>query len=53
MGAGQFCTKPALVFIPDGTGFAAELAEDIVDLVEQLSGLAGGSCSTAGQPASQ
>jgi len=27
MGAGQFCTKPGLVFIPAGTGFAAELAE--------------------------
>ena len=27
MGAGQFCTKPGLVFIPSGTGFAAELAE--------------------------
>lgn len=27
MGAGQFCTKPGLVFIPSGSGFAAELAE--------------------------
>jgi NADP-dependent aldehyde dehydrogenase len=27
MGAGQFCTKPGLVFIPAGTGFAALLAE--------------------------
>ena len=27
MGAGQFCTKPGLVFVPAGTGFAAELAE--------------------------
>jgi NADP-dependent aldehyde dehydrogenase len=27
MGAGQFCTKPGLVFLPAGTGFAAELAE--------------------------
>jgi len=27
MGAGQFCTKPGLVFIPAGSGFAAELAE--------------------------
>jgi NADP-dependent aldehyde dehydrogenase len=27
MGAGQFCTKPGLVFIPASTGFAAELAE--------------------------
>ncbi|WP_457963466.1 aldehyde dehydrogenase (NADP(+)) [Arthrobacter sp. D1-29] len=26
MGAGQFCTKPGLVFIPSGTGFAADLA---------------------------
>ncbi|AOY69978.1 aldehyde dehydrogenase (NADP(+)) [Paenarthrobacter ureafaciens] len=27
MGAGQFCTKPGLVFIPAGTDFAAHLAE--------------------------
>ncbi|MBT2532364.1 aldehyde dehydrogenase (NADP(+)) [Arthrobacter sp. ISL-48] len=27
LGAGQFCTKPGLVFIPAGTRFAAELAE--------------------------
>ncbi|AMB41520.1 MULTISPECIES: aldehyde dehydrogenase (NADP(+)) [Paenarthrobacter] len=27
MGAGQFCTKPGLVFIPAGTVFAAHLAE--------------------------
>ena len=27
MGAGPFCTKPGLMFIPAGTGFAAELAE--------------------------
>lgn len=26
LGAGQFCTKPGLVFIPAGTGFAAEVA---------------------------
>ncbi|MDP9888820.1 NADP-dependent aldehyde dehydrogenase [Pseudarthrobacter enclensis] len=27
LGAGQFCTKPGLVFIPAGTRFAAEVAE--------------------------
>lgn len=27
MGAGQFCTKPGLIFIPAGTDFAAHLAE--------------------------
>ena len=27
LGAGQFCTKPGLVFVPAGTGFAAEVAE--------------------------
>ena len=27
LGAGQFCTKPGLVFVPTGTGFAAEVAE--------------------------
>ncbi|MBT2515042.1 aldehyde dehydrogenase (NADP(+)) [Arthrobacter sp. ISL-30] len=27
LGAGQFCTKPGLVFIPAGTDFAAQLAE--------------------------
>ncbi|MEV7607152.1 aldehyde dehydrogenase (NADP(+)) [Paenarthrobacter sp. NPDC089322] len=27
LGAGQFCTKPGLVFIPEGTDFAARLAE--------------------------
>lgn len=27
MGAGQFCTKPGLVFVPSGTDFAAQLAE--------------------------
>jgi len=27
MGAGQFCTKPGLVFIPAGTDFASHLAE--------------------------
>ncbi|MDQ0767761.1 NADP-dependent aldehyde dehydrogenase [Pseudarthrobacter defluvii] len=27
LGAGQFCTKPGLVFIPAGTGFAAEVAQ--------------------------
>ncbi len=27
MGAGQFCTKPGLVFIPAGSGFAGELAQ--------------------------
>ena len=32
MGAGQFCTKPGLVFIPAGTGFAAELAEASKDM---------------------
>ena len=26
LGAGQFCTKPGLVFVPAGTGFAAEVA---------------------------
>lgn len=27
LGAGQFCTKPGLVFIPAGTSFASEVAE--------------------------
>lgn len=27
LGAGQFCTKPGLVFIPAGTSFAADVAE--------------------------
>lgn len=27
LGAGQFCTKPGLVFLPAGTGFAARLAQ--------------------------
>ncbi|MDQ0922104.1 NADP-dependent aldehyde dehydrogenase [Pseudarthrobacter sp. W1I19] len=27
LGAGQFCTKPGLVFIPAGTDFAAQVAE--------------------------
>ena len=27
LGAGQFCTKPGLVFIPAGTSFAAEVAD--------------------------
>ncbi|TQJ59699.1 NADP-dependent aldehyde dehydrogenase [Arthrobacter sp. SLBN-83] len=27
LGAGQFCTKPGLVFIPAGTDFASEVAE--------------------------
>ncbi|MEE2522238.1 aldehyde dehydrogenase (NADP(+)) [Pseudarthrobacter sp. J75] len=31
MGAGQFCTKPGLVFIPAGTSFAADLAEATKD----------------------
>ncbi|WP_028278927.1 aldehyde dehydrogenase (NADP(+)) [Arthrobacter sp. H5] len=26
LGAGQFCTKPGLVFVPAGTGFAGEVA---------------------------
>ncbi|UTT68969.1 aldehyde dehydrogenase (NADP(+)) [Arthrobacter sp. DNA4] len=31
LGAGQFCTKPGLVFIPAGTGFAAQVAEAAKD----------------------
>ena len=31
LGAGQFCTKPGLVFIPAGTGFAAEVAQSSKD----------------------
>jgi NADP-dependent aldehyde dehydrogenase len=31
LGAGQFCTKPGLVFIPAGTGFPARLAEAAKD----------------------
>nr|WP_260312198.1 MULTISPECIES: aldehyde dehydrogenase (NADP(+)) [unclassified Rathayibacter] len=29
MGAGQFCTKPGLVFVPSGSDFAAALAPEI------------------------
>jgi NADP-dependent aldehyde dehydrogenase len=27
MGAGQFCTKPGLILVPAGHGFAASIAE--------------------------
>ncbi|HEY5784976.1 MAG TPA: aldehyde dehydrogenase (NADP(+)) [Microlunatus sp.] len=27
LGAGQFCTKPGVVFVPEGTGFEARVAE--------------------------
>jgi NADP-dependent aldehyde dehydrogenase len=27
LGAGQFCTKPGVVFVPEGTGFEAQVAE--------------------------
>ncbi|PYI66121.1 aldehyde dehydrogenase (NADP(+)) [Arthrobacter livingstonensis] len=31
MGAGQFCTKPGLVFIPAGTSFGTEVAAECAD----------------------
>lgn len=31
MGAGQFCTKPGLVFVPAGTSFGADVAANCVD----------------------
>jgi NADP-dependent aldehyde dehydrogenase len=29
LGAGQFCTKPGVVFVPEGTGFEAQVAEAV------------------------
>jgi NADP-dependent aldehyde dehydrogenase len=35
LGAGQFCTKPGLVLVPAGSGFAARTAQALIDQAPQ------------------